>query len=106
MTKRWTENGHKFVQTGNNVFTADNLSERAIRAMEITKQLSSGTYNSDAGLKPGVYTKTIRGTVNYVTNTANKFYEVMGRDYAEFQVISTNMVSLPDSVCMTITYRV
>ena len=68
--------------------------------------MAYNSYSSDLGLKHGTYTKTLRGTVNYVTNAANEFYELMGRTYTNFLVISTTMISLPDSVCMTIPFEV
>ena len=104
--RTWTENGHTYMDIGGITVDVDEKTERQLRGLITNYQLSTGTYNMDQGLKHGTYTKSIRGTVNYVTDAANKFYELMGRDYPQFMVISTNTVTLPDSICMHITYKV
>ena len=104
--RTWIENGHTYMDIGGIIVDVDEKSERQLRGLITNYQLSTGTYNTNQNLRPGTYTTSIRGTVNYVTNAANRFYEMMGRDYPNFAVISTNTVTLPDSVCMYITYSV
>lgn len=57
-------------------------------------------------IRKGCHTEAIRGTVNYVTNHSNDFFERMGTLYPTFEVVSASTVSLPDSVCMYIVYKV
>lgn len=50
------------------------------------------------------YMKKLRGTANYLENHSNEFFQTMARQHPSFQVVSTTAVSLPDSLCIYITY--
>lgn len=56
--------------------------------------------------QPRFFMKKLRGTANYVENHSNEFFAAMAERHPTFRVVSTSAVSLPDSVCMYITYQI
>lgn len=95
----------KYLQLGDYKFDVTNCNDLAIEMLKISYQLSHGKPAAKR-LAPGTYTKKIRGTANFVENHSNEFFETMAAEYPTFEVISTNTVALPDSICMYITYRI
>lgn len=95
----------KYLQLGDYKFDVTNCNDLAIEMLKISYQLSHGKPAAKR-LAPGTYTKKIRGTTNFVENHSNEFFESMATEYPTFEVISTNTVALPDSICMYITYRI
>lgn len=91
--------GFKLIITAKNIGALTPAAQARIAANR--RFLQTPSYQN-----PGVYVQTFSGHPYSIAGTINAFHKRMNRDYNGYTVLDTTSYTMPDGVCIYVTYQI